>query len=151
MGWSPYATSSDSIINEQNTNGAQIKQQSLQNTEKGTGQSGSDQPPSPTPQPNAKSIVDVVFTASNQSDSTVQIRVLVSAVDSDGSCALTLTSSSSGTVINKQSGVQALSTTSTCQGFDIPLGELHTGTWSVSVLYENPNLTGSASTTIEVK
>jgi len=151
IGWSPYMMDSDSLINEQNTNGSQIKQQSLQNTEKGTGQSGSDQPPSPKPQPNAKSIVDVIFTAANQSDSTVQIRVLISTVDSGGSCVLTLTSRSSGSVVTKQSSVQALSTTSTCQGFNIPLSELAPGIWLASILYENPNLTGSASTTIEVK
>ena len=134
---------------EQEKSGADIKKQSLENSEtKENGASGSDQPVAPVPQPGGKSKVEVAITAANQTDSMVQIRTLISAIDSQGSCTLTLTGPS-GTV-KKISATQNFANTSTCQGFDISTSELSKGTWMATIIFESASLQGSAMQNITV-
>lgn len=71
------------------------------------------------------------ITALNQNDGTLQIRTLIQAVWSSGSCTLTLAKGSS--IVEREAPVQALPSSSTCQGFDIPVSELSAGEWSVSI------------------
>lgn len=113
--------------------------------------SGSDQPPPPVPQTGtSKDKVNVTITAANQTSSTYQIRALIEAVVSNGTCTLTLTNSGGQSVV-QTAGVQALSTTSTCKGFDVPLSSLSPGTWNLVLSYDSPTLSGSATKSITVK
>ena len=72
------------------------------------------------------------FTMLEQSGSTVRIRTILSGVSSGGSCVLTMSGPSGGTY-SATSQVQALASSSTCQGFDVPVSNLKTGKWTVSV------------------
>lgn len=137
---------------EQKDAGTTIKENSV-NTNQGDklGTSTSDKVPTPSPNANGKSKVDVTITASNLSVnlSTYQIRSLISAVVSTGTCTLTLTQSDK--VVTKTAGIQSLSSSSTCQGFDVPTSELAPGKWQVGLNFENNTLTGSASTSIVIQ
>jgi hypothetical protein len=117
-----------------------------------TVKSGStDTPPTPTPIPGSdKKNVQLTITAANQNESTYQIRTLISAVEDTGICTLTLTSTGKTTVI-KTTNSQALASTSTCQGFDIPVSELPVGIWHAVIEYNSTALTGSANQDIVVK
>jgi hypothetical protein len=113
--------------------------------------STSDTPPEPTPiQDSDKKSVQVAITAANQNGSLLQIRALISAVETTGTCTLTLTNTQNNTV-TKAAGVQALATTSTCQGFDILISELSTGSWHIDLEYSNDSLTGTATQDVVIK
>ena len=117
-----------------------------------TVKSGStDTPPTPTPIPGSdKKNVQILITAANQNESTLQIRTLISAVENTGICTLTLTNAGKPTV-TKTVNSQALASTSTCQGFDIPISELPVGTWHIVIEYNSTALTGSANQDIVIK
>jgi hypothetical protein len=136
---------------DQRNAGQQIKESSLDSQKDKTGISGSDQPPTPAPSPNGgKSTIEINITAANQNDSLLQIRSLILAVDSGGICSLSLTRSGFSP-ITKTAPAQALSSSSTCQGFDIPLSELAPGEWSVILNYESSSLVGSTTRSITIK
>jgi hypothetical protein len=148
---SQTSTNLSPATNDQKKAGDTTKQNSsgTQNSKQNT--TGSDQPPTPTPQANSnKRIVEVSITAANQNGSLLQVRSLISAVVNTGTCTLTLTGPQANPIV-KNSDTQALSTTSTCKGFDIPLSELSPGTWQVVIAYNSDSLTGSASKTVTIK
>jgi len=127
---------------EQQKSGSQIKSGST---------NSSDTPPAPTPiTGSTKKNVQVTVTAANQNGSTLQIRVLISAVENTGTCTLTLTRAGQPTVI-KTADTQALASTSTCKGFDVPTSELSTGAWQALITYDSSTLTGSATKTITLQ
>lgn len=103
-----------------------------------------------TPQSNnSKSAVTVGITAANQNDATVQIRTIIYTPTNTGSCTLTLTKGS--TKITKTASVQALPSSTTCKGFDIPISELSAGKWQIMLHFENTELTGDATGSITVE
>lgn len=101
-----------------------------------------------TPTPQGENI-PISITASSQTDSIYQIRTMISALVTTGTCQLQMTKGN--TTVNKSAGVSAFAQTSTCQGFDIPLSELSAGTWNVKITFEGSGKTGSVSSDIEVK
>ena len=110
-----------------------------------------DTSPAPTAIPGSdKKNVQITITAANQNKSALQIRTMISAIENTGVCTLTLTSTGKPTV-TKTANSQALASTSTCQGFDIPISELSFGTWQAVVEYNSTALTGSANQDIVVK
>jgi hypothetical protein len=48
-------------------------------------------------------------------------------------------------------GVQALSSTTTCKGFDIPLDQLAPGAWIITIDFSNDSLIASTSKEITIK
>lgn len=111
----------------------------------------SDTPAAPTTTPgSALKSVQVSFTTAKQNDSTLQIRVLIGAVENTGTCTLVL-SRAGQTSVTKTASTQALSSSSTCQGFDIPTSELSTGTWQALITFESSTLAGTATESIPVK
>lgn len=134
---------------DQKAAGSQVKQASIENDQAKNGSSGSDPLPKPVPQENGKSTVGVSITTSTQLASAYQIRVLISTVTANGVCTLTLSKGSN--TIQKTSAVSALASSATCQGFDIPLSELSSGTWEAVLVFENNSLMGTASSTITVQ
>jgi cytoskeletal protein RodZ len=130
----------------QQKSGNQIKQDNADS--KTT--TGSDQPPAPVAQPSGKSLVTVSITAANQNSSALQIRALAEVVDSTGTCTLTL-SKTGYTSIVKTSPVQALASSTTCQGFDIPVTNLAKGSWNIDLIFENSTLKGEAIKTIDIQ
>jgi hypothetical protein len=116
----------------------------------GTKPGGSDSTPAPTPQPGSnKNSINMSFTAANQNGSILQLRVLISSVVNTGECTLTMTKD--GVTVSRTASVQALASSSTCKGFDIPVSDLSTGTWQAVINYENDTLTGTTSKAIAIQ
>lgn len=119
-----------------------INQINAGNSVKSSG--SSDTPPAPTEIPGSdKKSVQLMITSKNQTDTVFQIRALISAVENNGTCTLTL--SNSNKTVTKTAKSQALSTTSTCQGFDVPISELSSGSWDVLIEYNSDTLTGKVT------
>lgn len=97
-----------------------------------------------------KKNTEVTISAINQNSSTLQIRVLISAVEDTGVCAITLTSTRQSAV-TATANTQALASASTCKGFDIPLSKLAAGSWHILIEYSSPVLTGSTSQDMVIK
>jgi flagellar basal body-associated protein FliL len=93
--------------------------------------------------------VSLSITSVNQNSDTLQIRILIQAVTNSGSCSLTLAKGTS--LVSKTAGVQPQSSASTCTGFDVPINELPSGTWQLTVNFKNDTLNGSTSQTIKIK
>lgn len=85
----------------------------------------------------------VVLTAVTKTDTVVQIRSLIETVTRSGTCKLTLTKDQLR--VAKTAEVQALASSSTCQGFDIPLNELSPGTWQI---FLEVSIEGNSASTI---
>ncbi|HEU4715737.1 MAG TPA: hypothetical protein VFS14_02810 [Candidatus Saccharimonadales bacterium] len=85
----------------------------------------------PTESPTAPASLTASITAANQNGAMLQIRTLIEAVSSDGSCKLTLTKGSETRTY--AAGVQAQSSTSTCKGFDVPTSDLSNGEWQAAI------------------
>lgn len=109
--------------NEEVDTGTQIKQDSVDRD----------------PQADEKT-VNVTVTAIEAGE-LVRVRSIINPVFTGGSCKLTM--SMGATVITRQAGVQALSSYSTCKGFDIPLSELSRGTWTATVSFSSGSSSGS--------
>lgn len=128
---------------DQQKNGNTIKNDTIKNN-------NTDKPPIPTPIPgNTKNNVQLNITSANQNGSILQIRILISAIDNNGECKLTLKQDGKNSVV-KTTSVQALASISTCQGFDIPMSELSNGAWLITVEYESPTLTGTITKNINL-
>lgn len=113
--------------------------------------SGSDQPSAPTPiSGSTQKSVSVTITSANQNGSTLQIRALIGAVEDTGTCTLTLSQTGHQTV-TKTAGIQALASTSTCQGFDVPTSELSTGVWHATITYDSSTLTGATTKDVTIQ
>lgn len=91
-----------------------------------------------------KKSVQLLITAANQNDPYLQIRTQINAVESSGTCTLTLTNNQ-GKIVTKTADIQALAKTSTCQGFDVPLSELSVGNWHIKVTYFSNTMTGEVT------
>lgn len=136
---------------EQKEAGNTIKEDSIEEgsaTKPGT--SNTDQTPTPTDQESGKTKIELSITAANQSGGVLQIRSLLNAIVNSGVCTLSLTGPSDQ-VITKTAEVQALSSTSTCKGFDIPISELTTGEWRISLHFENTTSIADTTKTITVE
>lgn len=135
---------------EEKNAGTDIKKNSLdQDSTKGS--TGSDPSPDPTPDPNGgKPGVGVEITAANQNGEMINIRALIQTITSSGACSLSMTGPS-GKTYSAAADVQALPSSSTCKGFDVPTSELSKGTWNIVVSFENSDVKGSASKEIEIK
>lgn len=92
--------------------------------------------------------ISLIITSANQVDNTLSVRTLIEGVVSSGSCTLELISGNKK--VTKFSEVQALSNSSTCKGFDVPVSELSTGTWQINLTYQNSNQRGSTTGSVEV-
>lgn len=136
-----------SSTNDQQKNGEAIK-----GAAKGSGSTGgSDQTPTPTViQGSTKKNVQLLISAANQNGAILQVRTLISAVENTGVCTLSL-SKEGQTTVTKTAGSQALSSNSTCLGFDIPISELSIGVWQLTIEYSSSNLVGSVTKNISIQ
>lgn len=96
----------------------------------------------------AKGSVGVTITAVNNYDGFLQVRSLIENVSGNGSCTLTLKKGSK--TVTKTSGIQALPSSSTCKGFNVPVSELSPGSWSITLNVTTDGKTGSATKEYEV-
>jgi hypothetical protein len=141
----------DPATEDQKTTGNDIKQSSLDQINAGKENTGSD--PSPAPQPvegSDKKSVGMEITAANQTDTTLQVRTFIQTVTNNGSCNLSMTNTQ-GATYTAAAGVQALSSTTTCKGFDIPLSQLAPGVWTITIDFSNDSLIATISKEVTIK
>lgn len=111
---------------------------SIKNSQTPTGTENS------TPSP-----LTITITAFNQNGDQVQIRSLIDMITSTGSCTLTL--EGDGETITKSSAIQALPSSSSCKGFDLPTSELSPGPWTATITVSIGSQTSSASKTLTIQ
>jgi len=139
----------DKATNEQKEAGSSTKANNVNTSDESKFSSGSDQAEAPVPQDNGKGKISATMTAANQNGSVVQIRFDLGGVTSSGTCTMKLTKGA--TSVTKSAGVQAMAGSTTCKGFDVPTSELSTGTWQVSLHFENDELVADTTGTLEVQ
>lgn len=153
----PFVSHKNNSINlnpptsEQKAAGNDVKQNTLNQTKDGKGNTGSD--PSPAPQPVAgsdKKSVGMDITATNQTDTALQIRTFIQTVTNSGTCSLSM-KNSQGLLYTATTGVQAQSSTTTCKGFDVPIAQLSSGVWTISISFSNDSLTASTNGEVTIK
>jgi hypothetical protein len=156
--WGPFAeqsksegsTNLDKPTKEQKETGQSAKDQTV-NSNGSTTTPGSD--PSTIPAPgngSNKASVSAEITAANQNGETLQVRTLIQLVTNEGTCTVSL-KRSDGKTYSEQASVQALSSATTCSGFNIPVSELGSGTWDLTVSFENSGYTASASKQVAIQ
>lgn len=109
----------------------------------------STQPEVSPSQPSSTQSVNMTIASTNQSASSYHIGVVIYYPTDSGTCTLTMTKAGSATV-SQTVGVQALSTSSTCKGFDIPISSLNQGTWHATITFNGSSVNGSTSSDIQV-
>lgn len=82
-------------------------------------------------------------------DGVLSIRVTIDQRISDGTCALTLTNKETDKTVTRNADVATNPSSSTCRGFDIPVSNLSSGDWAISIKVisgdQNGNIKGSVS------
>lgn len=91
-----------------------------------------------------ESSVIITKTADTIEGGVYRLRYLINTVGS-GTCNLILKKGSA--TVTKNTNIQALANSSTCQGFDIPVSELSKGAWTASLNVKIGTKTGSLSHT----
>ncbi|MBL8160198.1 hypothetical protein JNJ66_07135 [Candidatus Saccharibacteria bacterium] len=92
--------------------------------------------------------VNLTITAANQNEGTLQIRTQIDAVW-NGTCYLNLTMGDKR--VSREAGIQAMASTSTCQGFDVPVSELAPGEWNLEVSASHDDKKTATSQKITIK
>lgn len=141
----------DPATDDQKTTGNDIKQSTLEQVDGGKESTGSD--PSPAPQTitgSDKKLVGMEISAANQTDTTLEVRSFIQTVTNSGMCSLLVKNPQGATYI-ATAEVQALSSMTTCKGFNVPLNQLSAGTWTIVIDFANDNLTANASKEITIK
>ena len=126
---------------EQIDSGSAIKENSLVNS---GGSGGSDQPEPPASQQDGRKLVQVDITSVDNIGTATRVGVIISALDQLGTCSMKVSSSSGETLYTSSVGVQAMSSTSTCKGFDIPNSDLTDSHYSIVINYSNNDKYGVA-------
>jgi hypothetical protein len=121
---------------DQAKNGADIKGQVADGSKDGT----TTQPPSTTQQNTLGVTITTV-----QPGQTVYIRAIIDSVISSGTCTLTMTGPNSK-AYSATAPVQAMASSSTCQGFNVPMANLASGSWKITIAVTDGTHTGSATT-----
>ena len=88
--------------------------------------------------------VNMDITAANKTADTLMIRTLIQKVTTSGTCTLSMSGPSNGSY-TASAGVQAMASTSTCQGFNVPLGGLAHGAWTITISFKDGTDTAVAT------
>jgi hypothetical protein len=92
------------------------------------------------PAPGKEVVVEI--TGRNRTGSTLTVKTLIQEVNASGTCTLTLTKAGQKT-ITKIAKVQALPSSSTCEGFTVE--GLTSGEWNLKIDYKSATSSGSVS------
>lgn len=80
--------------------------------------------------------------------SNLSLRTTINQTLSSGTCKLTLSNGSK--VVTKSSAIMQNPSSSTCEGFDIPISELGSGTWSLEVVVTSGDRTGTLKDSVTI-
>ena len=83
-------------------------------------------------------------------DDALVIRSTINTSIDSGTCDLILTHTLSGKKVTKESAVIANPSSSTCEGFDVPLSELSSGTWNIVIKIDSRDVKGNLEDTITI-
>ena len=122
---------------DQAASGSSIKEQVAEQAKNSSEQT----PSASTSSPQS---VTMDITAANKNGDTLMVRTLIQKVTSTGTCALSMTGPN-GATYSANAGVQAMASTSTCQGFNIPTGNLAHGAWRINIDFKDGLDTANAS------
>jgi len=151
----PFKTSDDSVnlkppTTDQKKAGDSAKQNTVNPTgNKESGSTGSDPLPPPIQNGSSKPTVGADITAANQNSDVLQVRMLIQAVTSAGTCTLSMTGPGNRTYLATAS-VQAQPSSTTCKGFDIPISSLAPGSWAITINFSNDDYTATASKQVSI-
>lgn len=93
--------------------------------------------------------INITITSINQTNDQLQIRSIISTVDINGTCTLTM-NRNNNTTITKTVKVQALPNATTCMGFDVPKSDLSSGPYTIKIVYTNNSSVGVVEKIINV-
>lgn len=91
---------------------------------------------------------NVGFTAVNQMENNLQVRVLIDKIIPESTCRLILSNGSQQVI--ETTVTVAMASNSTCQGFDVPLEEISPGSWEVRVQIDSQGQVKETVTNIEI-
>lgn len=94
--------------------------------------------------------LDVTITSANQNSGVLQVRSLVTPLIGVGTCALRLERSGYTSIV-KTASTQNLSSSSTCQGFDIPIATLSSGAWAITLTVTSAGTSGKATSEVTIE
>ena len=77
----------------------------------------------------------------NQTSASLQVRAIINEVLSTGICTLTATRSGY-TTVEYTADIQASANSTTCKGFDVPLSQLQSGVWRLTLSVTTGDETG---------
>lgn len=95
------------------------------------------------------STVTLDITAANKTSDMLLVRTLIQTISSSGTCSLTMTGPGKMTY-TATSAIQPNASSSTCQGFNIPLSNLGQGTWSITINFQGDGISGSATKEVTI-
>jgi hypothetical protein len=98
--------------------------------------------------PDNSSSLTASFNYKNIANGTLALRITIEQQITSGSCTLVL--SKDGQTVTKQAEIIANPSSATGKGFDIPVAELSTGTWNITLTVNGGGKTGTVSDKISV-
>lgn len=107
-----------------------------------------DTPPSVTN--GAKTAVVMDITALSQESDVLYIRTIIRTLTSSGTCTLSM-SGPGGKTYQATANVQAGPNSSTCQGFNVPVTQLSSGAWKLTITFENSSQKGGVDKEVVVQ
>ncbi len=117
----------------QSDSGSSIKQQAADSQNVSTN----------TDQSQGSRIIPITIT-SVQPGTVVYIRAIIGTVTSTGICSLSMTGPE-GKTYKTTADIQAMASSSTCKGFDIPMASLSSGKWSITISVTDGSASGQAT------
>lgn len=99
-----------------------------------------------------KNNVGVILSSVNQSSGTLVVRTLINKVTTFGVCTLSMTNDRTADRVSVNSRVQALPSSTTCQGFEVPLNSLSSSkTWNLKITFSDDSSQGEVSMEISLQ
>lgn len=125
----------NSPTSEQIKTGNDIKTQSANNNQTTT----------ETPQ-----AVTMEITSTTQNGSTYNIRTIIDTLSTAGSCSLQMTGPN-GVSYTAQANVQAMASSTTCEGFNVPISSLSSGAWTITIDFSDGTKSASATKNVTIQ
>lgn len=126
---------------QEKATGSDIKRETIENSDDVSPEDGNG---------DAKRTVGIEVTSVSQEGKTVRVRTLIQTVEQNAKCTATLSKSGQES-IRLSADTQALSSSSTCKGFDFDMNGKASGEWQLRIDYASERSVGSHSETITVK
>ncbi len=98
--------------------------------------------------PNVSASLTGSLTSANVSGNSLVLRVNIDQYLSSGTCSLVLTHENS--IVKKSAAILPTAATSSCEGFDIPLSELGSGTWEIKISLSSGDRVGEITGKVDL-